>query len=877
MFNFTRKNNKTDKIWDLVNTKENSNDYSSNRNVRVNQEEVNVLNELNPPETEGLNLKIKKINDVVYKETQILITDLNGFINYVNDKCCAALGYEHWELIGQHTRIFKTGLHSEEFYQNLWETLLMGDIWEGEIAAKRKDGTVVWYFMSIFPITDQSNKPFCFLTIRKDITEEKEKEKQVLLQEKLLAAPPDEVVGIVDQYGNFKYVSYAIKKVFGYSPSELIGKNGYDYVREESHPQLKLWFKKLKSNFESPDTLEIEFRSKSGSWVSCAMTAKNMLHDPDINGIVFIHREITEQKLLYEKMEYCDMLTGLPNYKQLDVCLSKEIDIAKENNALIAVVYLDLDDFKYVNNMFGRQNANQLLIDFSSKINDELKSEVCMFRPGGDEFILVVKGLDDYEEVVQVLSKLHSKINNEPYNIKGEEVHLSASMGVSIFPYSGETKDKLLKNAEVAMYRAKKSGKNQFLIFSPTMSLYNFKQFTLRNDSKKALINNEYIIDFQPRFDPTTNQIVSAEALIRWSHPKWGIVSPTEFISMAEDSGLIVQIGEWMIKRICNQIKEWQSEGLAVKKISINLSALQLLQPNFVDMVLSSLTESAVHPKWIEFEITETVIIQKEEQVLKTLNELRSSGITIALDDFGTGYSSLNYLSKFPCQVIKIDKSLIDNIHKDPDSFEITSSIIHLCHKLKKTVVAEGVETNEQLSLLKQLNCDEIQGYLYSKPISEHKFREYFRNNTWEKINDVNSREKINQRKYFRIKFKTHLLAANMTIDKVGNKKLNLGSSQVFIENIGPGGLCFFSSLHLPVKEEIQLLFLTEIAFKELKVIGHIVWSKEQNNGLYKYGVEFQVKKREQEELIKLLNSIGVKLKKNPILPGSSFVTVKDL
>jgi diguanylate cyclase (GGDEF)-like protein/PAS domain S-box-containing protein len=571
---------------------------------KVSQYQVNNRKKSNTQENEFKKI-FHTINDIIYQEAQILITEPEGFIYYANEKFSTTLGYQPWELYGEHKSLFKTGLHSPQFYKNMRETLLSGEIWKGKIAMKRKDGTVTWNFMSVYPLFDSRKKIMNFLSIRTDRTEEK---------------------------------------------------------------------------------------------------------------------------------EYLDSLTGLPNYKHLDGCLSKEMEHAKENNALIVVAHLDFDDFKYVNSTFGRQNADQLLIDFSTRIG-EVDRKICLFRPGGDEFIFIINDIHGFEEVVQIIANIHANINKKPYRMNGSDVHISASMGVSIYPYSGETKEVLLKNAEIAMYRAKKYGKNQYQIFSPTMNWSSYKQFTLRNDSKKALRNNEYFIDFQPRFNPVTSQIVAAEALIRWKHPNWGTVFPGEFISMAEDSGLIVQIGEWMITRVCHLIKEWQRENAAMKKISINLSSLQLLQPKFVERVSAILEDTFVQPKWLEFEITETVIIQKEQQVLHTLRDLRSLGITIALDDFGAGYSSLHYLSKFPYEVIKIDKSLIDNIHQDPDSYEIVSAIIHLCHKLRKTVVAEGVETEEQLSLLRELKCDEIQGYLFSKPVAEQVFRGYLRETTWKKTN----------------------------------------------------------------------------------------------------------------------------------------------
>jgi diguanylate cyclase (GGDEF)-like protein/PAS domain S-box-containing protein len=809
------------------------------------------------------------ILSLILNETLVLITDDNGIITYVNDICCDALGYQEDELLGQHTRIFKTGLHTGEYYRRLWSTLLKGNIWKGEMSAKRKDGSACWNFMSIFPLFDDKNQIYGFLTLRTDITDQKHLKQHTLLQEKISEIQSNELFGCIGENDTCISINPAVKNILGYDSSEIIGVNAYDLVKEEDIPRFKAWFEKLKKHPAHIDMVEVRVRSKSGSWVDCELTAKNLLHDPEIRGIVFINRNITEQKDLFnriEKVEYFDLVTGLPNGKFFMEHLSKEIKYSKENNKVFAVILVGLDDFKHINTTLGFQVGNQLLTDFSIRINESLKhKDAIIFRPSGDKYYIVIKDIDDFEEIPRTLTGIYDHINSKPFETKGEQIYLTASMGISIFPFTGETLDLLVKNVETAFYNAKSKGKNQFQIFSPTMNLNSYKQFTLKNDSKKALLNDEYCIYYQPRYNPITNEMVAAEALIRWKHPKWGIVSPKEFIHMAEKSGLIVQMGEWLIEQACSQIKLWENENLPVKKISINLSALQLLQPNFADMVSSILGNSGVDSSLIEFEITESVLIQNEQQVLSTLYKLRDMGISIALDDFGTGYCSLNYLRKFPCETIKFDKSLIDEIHKDPDSYEIIASNINLCHKLKKSVVGEGVETAEQLTLLKDLKCDEIQGYLYSKPLEEHKFKELLRGHKWEKKvkNDV----KVNRRKYFRVPLKVPLLA-DMTIEEIENKRLNLGSSQVYIKDIGPEGLCFYSTLSLPVKKDIILKFKTELFFKEVIFKGYIVWSEEIDNVYHRYGVKFIVQEKEKELLIKVLNHLQVKLKKDPFLPG---------
>ena len=683
-------------------------------------------------------LNFNKINSIFNKETLILLTDLNGEIIYINDRCSASLGYQRGELMGKHSRILRTEMHSEKFYHDIGQTLLSGEIWKGEITAKTKDGSIKWYFMSIFPLLDENQ----LLTVRTDIT--------------------------------------------------------------------------------------------------------------------------------YLKETHMDLLTGLPNHRSFEDRLNKEIEYAKENHASFTIVRVGLDDFRLVNSTFGYATGNQFLKDFTGRMKSAFDENVFFHKTSGDNFIILIKNMGGNEEIQKVLDDFLALINEKPFKIEGKDVHATVSMGVGVFPYSGETVDELLKNAEIAMFHAKTNGKNQYQIFSSNMSLSSYKQFVLRNDSKKALLKNEFDLFYQPRLNPMTDEIEAAEALIRWNHPEWGLVLPDEFISMAEDSGLIIPIGEWLIRRGCQQLKTWEKEKVPIKKISINLSPLQLLQANFTDMVASILNESNVHPKWIEFEITENVFIENEEQVLQTLTALKNMGITISLDDFGTGYSSLHYLRKLPCDIIKIDKSLIRDIHRDTDNFEIISSIISLCHKLNKSVVAEGVELEEQLALLRKLHCNEIQGYFYSKPVDEARYKQLLIEGIGVKEEKAAAPGHKNKREYFRVPFKVPLLA-DMTIDEIENNKINIGSTEIHIKDIGLGGLCFSSPLKLPARKNMILQFTTEIFSTRWRLKGKIVWQKEVDDQNNQYGVEFILNDVNREELLRALNKLQVRLKQKTILHGCRF------
>lgn len=820
-------------------------------------------------------LNFDKINFALQNKALLLVTDTNGVIIYLNEPCRESLGYEPNELIGKHTRIFKTGIHSKEFYHQLWTTLLSGEIWKGEITAKRKDGSTEWYFMIITPLLDEQYKPYQFLTFRFDITEQKNLEKQAQLKDKQLDSffevLSSAVLGCMKQDGKIFYLSQAVGNILGYMESERIGGSIYDNIAPDFLPNFQKAMEELIKTPDGSFSMEIQVKRKNGSLLPVEFMAKNYLSDNLLNSIIFTYRDITQQKEM-DNITYYDVLTGIPNYRCFDEKLSTEINKAKANNTSVAVIQMGLDDFKYVNSTFGHLIGDELLKIFSKKFENHVTDNITMYRMSGDIFGFIISDVLDVEEIPKVLSKWISMLNKEPFYLDGNEMYISVSIGVSLFPFSGENQWTLLKNAEIAMYRAKNNGKNQYQVFSPTMDLYSFKQFTLRNDLRNALLKDELNLNYQPRIDPMTDHIVSAEALIRWNHPKWGMVLPDEFISMAEDTGLIISFGEWIIRKVCSTMKNWEEDNLNVKKMSINISPLQLLHPNFIDMVSSILNEINVNPKWIEFEITENVIIKQEEEALNKLTKIKNIGISIALDDFGTGYSSLSYLKKFPCETIKIDKSLIKDIHKDKQNHEIVGSIISLCHKLNKKVVAEGVEVREDLFILRKLHCDEIQGYLYSKPVDELMYKKLLIEGIGINGKKAEQNPYANNRKYFRVPFDIPLVA-DMTIKEIANKKVEIGNTEVIIKNIGPGGLCFYSPLKLPVGKNILLQFGTVIFSEELTLTGLIVWSNDAESNYYQYGVEFAISNLDREKLIKILGNLQVKLKNKSTLPDCRFFT----
>ncbi|WP_051775212.1 sensor domain-containing protein [Paenibacillus tyrfis] len=443
-----------------------------------------------------------------------------------------------------------------------------------------------------------------------------------------------------------------------------------------------------------------------------------------------IARDITERKEAESKirqMLYYDELTNLPNRRLFISRLEAAIQRARHNNTMVGVLYLDVDGFKNVNDTLGHNYGDMVIRAIGGRLVDTLGIRPFPARIGGDEFTVFIPDLGSKEAAVRIASNL-SQMWTAPFILDGQEFYLSSSIGIAFYPDDGEHPGEIMKRADRAMYYAKEGDGAPYRIFTQEMDQEFYKKIEMQNSLRKALQRNEFVLHYQPLVDATmeTTSVIGAEALIRWNHPDWGMVSPGDFIPLAEETGLIVPIGEWVLKTACRQFKEWQQAGFPPITLKVNLSARQFKQPDLAGMIQRTLLETEFEPRYLGLEITEGAMMQNPEQTIATLNELKTTGIRVSVDDFGTGYSSLNYIRIFPIDIIKIDKSFIQDICKDDKDEVIISTIISMAHNLNLKVVAEGVETEEQLSFLQQERCDAVQGYYYSKPLPAQHFLHYF-------------------------------------------------------------------------------------------------------------------------------------------------------
>ncbi|RBP78616.1 EAL domain-containing protein [Marinomonas rhizomae] len=453
-------------------------------------------------------------------------------------------------------------------------------------------------------------------------------------------------------------------------------------------------------------------------------------YQPTTNVVYLLTHDIQEERdhevALYRLNNY-DGLTHLPNRNLLYQQLESALVNARKRNRQFGLLYLDLDGFKVINDNFGHRVGDELIQRVAERIKDSIPSGACLYRLGGDEFVVVLENTKAVEELESIAESIMQNASNT-YPVAKMEMMITASIGIASYPQHADDIDNLLKNADAAMYRAKSTGHNMYCVYEYHMADNINAHLTLGGGLRKAIEEEQFILHYQPKIRLPDETIVGAEALIRWIHPELGMISPDQFIPLAEESGLILPLGKWVIRRACRQLQEWREAGLAPIKLSVNLSSRQFMQADLVDMVQIALEETGVDPQYLELELTESMLMADAQQSIEKLHSFRKLGLTLSIDDFGTGYSSLAYLKKFPIQTLKIDRSFIQDLGQGCDNDAIVKATIAMANGLNLKVIAEGVEERSQVDTLNGYECQEVQGYLFSKPLSSDDFVSYLKN-----------------------------------------------------------------------------------------------------------------------------------------------------
>lgn len=586
--------------------------------------------------------------------------------------------------------------------------------------------------------------------------------------------------------------------------------------------------------------------------------------------------DITKEMELKRKLEYLakyDEVTDLPN----NYSLQEQLDeyIMNKNIERFALFCINIDNFQWITDYLGYKIGDVVMKKIADRLVKIKPDNGFVAKENNDSFVYIITNYNDEEELVYFVENVMDYIAKKLY-IKGYEFFITASIGITYYPKHSTNKLSLLEQAHSALHYAKKIGKNNYQVYSSNRDISSHKKYQLERDLRKAIKNKDFEIYFQPQVNAKTNEVVGAEALIRWKHKEWGMVSPEEFIQIAEKKHLIGEIGDWMIKEVCRQINHWRNQGKKLIPISINISPIQLLKPGLIDTIKNALKTYNVPAEYIVIEITEGSLLQKEKFILDTLNEIKNLGIKIALDDFGTGYSTFQYFQTFDLDILKIDRSFIQNLFtkssKSSAELAIVSSFLHFAKSMGIEVTAEGVEEIEQLKYLAQKECDIIQGYLYSKPLPKKEFENILQKKYLTPVElNVSSKPDEERRKYFRFKFPSYV-PVKIYVTKVGTNKVNVGFTTGLIDNIGIGGMRILSKIRLPVDSELNYKFEFEIMGEKFIPYGKLIYKNEEKQNIYSYGVIFQMEQIEREKLSNVINEMTNLAKLNKEIPNTEFI-----
>lgn len=621
--------------------------------------------------------------------------------------------------------MLKSGKQDEEFYRQMWITISSGNVWHGEIVNRRKDGSHSTEEMIIAPVALGPSQITHFVTINQDIAQRKRSEEELRKAEaKYRAIFEDAVVGIfrIAADGQLLDVNRAFARMHGYSSAAAL----LAEASTLSHPifvdveQMNAWAEVLDSKGGVYGAeVKVCCRDHTHKW-----GVVNLRGVRNVNGDV-IHYEgtiedITDRKAAQQEVHflaYYDVLTELPNRALLRVRLDHALAEARRRTDKVALLFLDLDRFKTINDSLGHSFGDLLLQQVAARLKTATREQDTVARVGGDEFVIVLTCANDVDDVAAAAERVVKSVTDE-FVIQGQALKITCSLGISIFPEHGSDSETLIKNADAAMYNAKENGCDNFRFFTDDINARLVERLTLENGLRVALERKEFLLVYQPQVSVVTGKITGLEALLRWQHPQLGLVSPEKFVRITENTGLIVGIGEWVLRTACHQAKTWQDQGLPGVPIAVNVSAVQFRQEGFPDLIRNVLTDTGLAPHLLELELTETLLLSNADRMFAVLQELKAMGLKLAIDDFGTGYSSLSYLRQLPVDKLKIDRSFVRDIAVNPDDAAIIGAIIGIARDMNLKVIAEGVENEAQLSFLRAHQCGEFQGYYYSQPLT---------------------------------------------------------------------------------------------------------------------------------------------------------------
>ena len=638
--------------------------------------------------------------------------DAEGDICYASDSACEIFGYTVEEMLGQPAMFLSIDAHEERMRHD-WKELSDGKIIRFETRNRKKNGNIFPAASTVLAITDAEQRERIYL-IGHDISDQVHSQNQLRLTS-IAFDHSAEAILITDGDKRILSSNRAFSTITGYSTEEALSSVPPLFERG-THIDAMLQALDIGGDWSG----EVEWISKDGNLCYEWVTVTKVLDERgEITNYIIIFSDISEKKRAEEHIQYLafyDPLTNLPNRVLLEDRVNQIIATAKRENSRAAVIFIDLDHFKTINDSLGHQAGDKILIEVSKRLKRSVREQDTVARQSGDEFIIVLPSLNTAADAAFVTEKILEELTL-PYYIGDNEFRLTASIGVSIYPEDGDNFSRLVMNADAAMYHAKESGRNNTQFFVDEMNRRAAELLALETRLRRAIEREEFELHYQPQVDLQSGDIVSLEALVRWRDPEHGMISPAEFIPVAEERNLIDAIGHWVLREACRQNRAWQDAGLPKLAVAVNISAVQFRRRDLVQEIADVLRETGLDARYLELEVTETTVMHDAEQLIWTLEQLRALGVHLAIDDFGTGYSSLSYLKRFAIDKIKIDRSFIRDIPADQDDHSIVRAIIGLGKQLNLIVVAEGVETSEQLAALRDSDCDALQGFYFSRPL----------------------------------------------------------------------------------------------------------------------------------------------------------------
>jgi len=661
----------------------------------------------------------------------IFVSDIHGECVYTNDAYHTLSGLNLEQTLGTN---WSTAIHPDDRERVIveWQAAALGQaVFKSEARFLRTDGSIVWAQLNAAAMVDGVH-PRGYVQIVEDITERKSTE-DALFEEKERAQVTLNSIGdavlTTNLSGNVTYLNQVAEMMTGWSCENAIGRSLSEVFRIVDGATRKLAPNPAQLAIRENRTVGLAANSillRRDGFESAIEDSAAPIHNRDgkVVGAVIVFHDVSESRTMALKMAHQaqhDFLTGLPNRVLLTERLSRAIGQARRHSKRVALMYIDLDYFKHINDSLGHAVGDLLLQMVAERLMLCIRDTDTVCRQGGDEFVILLTEIEQAPDAAPVAEKILAAFA-EPCLICGNELHVTLSIGISIYPDDGQDADEVMKNADTAMYHAKANGRNNYQFFTPEMNVRAVRRLFIEGNLRRALKQGEFMLYYQPKIDLETGLMIGSEALIRWQDPEHGLVYPNQFVPIAEESGLIVPIGSWVLREACRQVCAWQDSGLLAVPVSVNISAVEFRHKNFLEGVEKILKETGMLPSYLELELTESILMHDAESSESVLESLKAMGMQLAIDDFGTGYSSLSYLKRFPINTLKIDQSFVQDIDNNADDASIVSAMVSMGRSLKQRVIAEGVETESQLAFLRKLRCDQGQGFLFGHPLPADEF-----------------------------------------------------------------------------------------------------------------------------------------------------------